>query len=244
MSITKTLATSRRVLTQIKHDPRTLVIVLIMPCILMTILKYVFYNQPKMFNSLAPMILGIFPLFMMFLITSVATLRERTSGTLDRLLTEPISKLDFVFGYAIAFCSLAFLQAIIVSLVTLGLLGVSVMGGAFPIIIAAIAAAFLGTALGLWVSAFAATEFQAVQMVMPILMPQVLVCGLFVSRDQMAKLLQWFSDIMPLTYSVDAMQQVSKNQYWTHDLSKDLIIVASFAIAVIILGSISIKRQE
>ena len=242
MNARRTLATTSRVLSQLSHDPRTLGLVLLIPCVLITILKYVFDGTT--FNQLAPMILGIFPLLMMFLVTSIATLRERTSGTLDRLMTMPISKLDLLFGYAIAFLVVGMAQAGLASFVTLGLLGVTVLGGAWPVIIAAMAAAFLGTALGLFVSAFATSEFQAVELVMPIIMPQVLVCGIFAPREQMASWLQKLADVFPLTYSVDAMKQVTANASWSHDFSRDLVVVVSYGIAALILGSLTIRRTE
>jgi ABC-2 type transport system permease protein len=244
MSIRKTFATAQRVLSQLRHDPRTIALVLLVPILLMTILKYVFQDTPRIFDSIAPMILGIFPLMMMFLITSIATLRERTSGTLDRLMTEPMSKFDLVFGYALAFSLFALVQGCLASFVMLKLLGVTVMGGTLPILIAAVFSAFLGIALGLLVSAFATSEFQAVELVMPIIFPQILVCGLFVARDHMAKVLQWLSDIFPITYSVDAMMQVTLHSQWTATLSRDLIVVLGYAIIALILGSITIRRQE
>lgn len=244
MSIIKTLSTSNRVIRQLFHDPRTLALVFIVPPILLTILRFVFQGQIAVFDNIAPLLLGIFPMIMMFLITSIATLRERTTGTLDRLMTMPISKFDFIFGYGIAFCLIGLVQASISGGVMLGLLRVTVLGGSLHTIIAAVLASFLGTALGLLTSAFARSEFQAVQFMPAFIFPQLLTCGLFIDRIHMAKLLRWFSDIMPLTYSVDAMKQVSQNVGWTHNLIKDLLIVAGFAIAALILGSITIRRHE
>lgn len=244
MSPRKTFATTKRVLKQLSHDPRTLALVLLVPLLLIVLLRYVFDGQKMLFNNLAPMILGIFPLLMMFLITSIATLRERTSGTLDRLLSGPMGKGDLIFGYAIAFSLVGLVQACLASAVTLGLLGVVVQGGTLPIIITAVFAAFLGTALGLFVSAFARNEFQAVQLVMPILMPQILLCGLFVARAQMATVLQWLSDVFPVTYSVDAMKQVTLHSDWTSDLTRDLIVIGGVGIAVLVLGAATIRRQE
>jgi ABC-2 type transport system permease protein len=243
MSPAKTLATSGRILKQLRHDPRTLALLFVVPSVLITLLKYVFDGQPGVFESLGPMLLGIFPMIMMFLITSIATLRERRSGTLDRLMTMPVSKLDFIVGYALAFFLVAALQAAITCFVLLGLLEVTVLGGTLPTLIGAVAAALLGTALGLFSSAFAATEFQAVQFMPAIMFPQLLVCGLFVPREQMAKVLQWFADVMPLTYSVDAMKQVTNQTQWTGDHTKDLIVVLGFTVAALILGSITIRRQ-
>ncbi len=244
MSPRRIFSTSSRVLRQLSHDPRTVAILFVVPPILLTIMKYVFQGDPHVFNRISPMLLGIFPMVMMFLITSIVTLRERTTGTLDRLMTMPMTKLDFIFGYAIAFSFLGFCQALISGGVMLGLLHVTVLGGAIPTIIAVVFASFLGTSLGLFLSAFATSEFQAIQFMPAFIMPQLLVCGLFIAREQMAKPLQWFSDVMPLTYSVDAMKRVTMNSNWTHELTKDLIIVAAFGIVALILGSITIRRQE
>jgi len=244
VSVRKMLATTNRVLGQLHHDKRTLGLVLLVPVLLLTLLKYVFDGEPQMFNAVAPVILGIFPLLMMFLVTSIATLRERTSGTLDRLMTMPMSKTDLIFGYALAFSLLGFVQACITSFVTLGLLNVVVMGGTILVLVTATAAAFLGTTLGLFVSAFARNEFQAVQLVMPIIMPQVLLCGLFVARDHMARPLELLSDVFPLTYSVDAMKQVALNTSWTSTLTHDLLIVFGCGVVALFLGSVTIRRQE
>lgn len=240
----KILATAGRVLKQLKHDRRTLALLFVVPPVLITVLKYVFNSQPYTFNAIAPMLLGIFPLVMMFLITSIATLRERSGGTLDRLMTMPMAKLDFIGGYALAFSLVALIQALITAGVMLGLLNVTVLGGTWPTLIFAIAAAFLGTSLGLFASAFARSEFQAVQFMPAFLFPQLLTCGLFAPREHMAQVLQWFADIMPLTYSVDAMKHLTAHPGWTSTLSRDLVVVAAFALAALILGSITIRRQE
>jgi len=244
MSLRLTLATASRVLRQLRHDPRTIALVFLVPPILMVILKYTFEGTPDIFNRLGPMILGIFPLTMMFLITSIVTLRERTSGTLDRLMTMPISKLDFIMGYAIAFSLLGLVSASISTFVLIVLLNVAVAGGALATVIGAVCAAFLGTSLGLFTSAFARSEFQAVQFLPAFIFPQLLICGLFIARDQMAQPLQWLANVMPLTYSVDAMQQITHHSSWTNDLTHDLIVVLAFGLAFLILGSVTIRRQE
>ena len=244
MSAAKTLATAERVLRQLRHDPRTIGLMMGVPCVLVIILRYVFDGERGLFNAVAPMILAIFPLLMMFLITSITTLRERTTGTLDRLMTMPVSKLDFIFGYALAFSIVGLVQACVVSAVALGFLGVTVLGGTLPILVVAVVSAFLGTTLGLFVSAFATSEFQAVELVMPILMPQILTCGLFVARDHMAKLLQWLSDAFPLTYSVDAMRRVASETHWSGRLTRDLAVVVGFGAIALVLGAATIRRME
>jgi ABC-2 type transport system permease protein len=244
MSPIKTIATASRVLRQLRHDPRTLVLILAVPCLLMWLLKYIFIDTPQVFDHIAPIILGIFPLLMMFLVTSIVTLRERTTGALDRLMTMPMSKLDLLFGYAIAFSVVGLIQAILVGFVTFALLGVTIQAPFWMLLVCVIAAAFLGTTMGLFVSAFATSEFQAVQLVMPLLMPQVLLCGLFTPIVNLDRPLQWTAYFLPLTYSVDAMQQVAQHSAWTTDLSKDLGIVVIFGLLALILGSLTIRRQE
>jgi ABC-2 type transport system permease protein len=218
---------------------------LFVPCFLLIILRYVFDGTEKtVFDQIGPMLLGIFPLILMFIVTSIVTLRERKIGTLDRLMTMPISKLDLVFGYALAFTIVAVVQALLAAGTILGLLGITVLSGTLPLFIAAAAAGFLGTALGLFVSAFANSEFQAVQFLPAIIFPQLLTCGLFVARDHMARILQWFADIAPLTYSVDAMKQVATHTTWTTALTRDLLVVLGYGITALILGAITIRRQD
>jgi ABC-2 type transport system permease protein len=244
MSPTKTFATAQRVLRQLRHDPRTIALILFVPSILMIILRYVFNDNGGGFSVIAPMILGIFPFVVMFLVTSIATLRERTSGTLDRLMTMPMAKLDLIIGYALAFSLLAIAQGLLASAVTIGFLGVSVQGGTFHLLCVAALSGLLGMSLGLFSSAFARSEFQAVQLLPAFIFPQLLICGLFVARDQMAQILQWLADIMPLTYIVDAMKQVTAQTAWTGQLVRDLVIIAAFAVGALVLGAATLRRQR
>lgn len=244
MSLRRTFATSGRVLRQLGHDKRTLALIFLVPCVLLVFVRFAFQSELYVFNQIAPMVLGIFPLIIMFLVTSIATLRERTAGTLDRLMTMPIAKLDFVLGYALAFSLLGLIQASLASFVVIGLLDVPVAAGALPMLLGAVLAAFLGTAFGLFVSAFASSEFQAVQFLPAFIFPQLLTCGLFVPREHMAKGLQWFSDIMPMSYSVDAMKQITTHSTWTGTLWRDFVVVVAIALGVLVLGSITIRRQD
>lgn len=244
MSIHRILATAIRVLRQLQHDPRTVGLILVVPCALLAIMKYIFQDNRPLFDSVAPLLLGLYPLVMMFLVTSVTTLRERTSGTLDRLMTMPLSKFDLMFGYALAFTVVAIVQAVLAGIVTLTVLQVPVQGSGVAIVGIATASAFLGTTLGLLVSAFASSEFQAVQFMPALLFPQILTCGLFVPRDQMATLLQWFADIMPLTYSLDAMKQILLYPSWTLQCTRDLLVVLGYGIALLLFGSVTIRRTE
>lgn len=244
MSPLKTFTTAGRVLKQLKHDPRTIGLIIGIPVLLMTLLKFVYEDSQQIYGFIAPILIGFFPLLIMFLVTSIATLRERNSGTLDRLMTMPISKLDLVFGYALAFSFVGFVQALVVSTYSIRILGVSVSAGSAPLILVAIIAAFLGTAMGLFVSAFAKNEFQAVQLVMPTLMPQFLISGLLVPREDMATMLETISNFLPLTYMVEAAQIITKNSSITSEFIHDILILLGFGIIMLVLGTITIKRAE
>ena len=209
LSVTATRATVVRVLRQLRRDPRTLALIVLVPCVLQTLLKELFEGQPQVFQHVGAPLLGLFPFISMFLVTSVTMLRERTSGTLERLMTMPIEKLDLLGGYGIAFALLATVQATVVSLLAFGPLGLNVVGPEWAVVVLAVANAILGSTLGLLVSAFARTEFQAVQFMPAVVFPQILLCGLFVPRAEMADWLRAISYVLPLTYAYDALARVA-----------------------------------
>jgi len=238
---TITRATAYRLLTQLRHDRRTVALLFGVPIVLMVLVRYVF-NETLVFNHIAPSLLGIFPFTVMFLVTSVATLRERTTGTLERLMTTPMAKLDLLLGYAIAFGLLAVLQVVVVVTVTLWL-GLDIAGSLWLLLLIAVLDALLGTALGLFVSAFARTEFQVIQFMPAIVMPQILLSGLFVARDQMARPLEWLSDVLPLSYAVDATNDVTTSADLTGALARDLLVIAAAAALALTLGAATLRRQ-
>ncbi|MDQ6641663.1 MAG: ABC transporter permease [Actinomycetota bacterium] len=235
------LAVSARVLTQLRRDHRTLAMLLLVPCALMALLWWMFDDLT--FGALGPALLALFPFIIMFLVTSVTTLRERSSGTLERLLAMPMGKLDFIGGYALAFGLVAALQSGLAVALSVGLLGLEVGGAVWMLTLVAIADAILGTALGLFVSAFARTEFQAVQFMPVVVIPQILLCGLFVARDAMPAVLGAISNCLPLSYAVDAMQGVARNTALS-GVWRDLGIVAAFAVVVLGLGAATLRRRS
>jgi ABC-2 type transport system permease protein len=243
MSRRTTAATARRVLEQLRRDRRTLALLLLVPCLLMALLRWVFDANPHVFDAVGAALLGIFPFVTMFLVTSVATLRERTSGTLERLLTMPMGRADLLAGYAIAFGLVSFAQVALASAVTVGPLGLHVAGSAGLVWLVAVLDAMLGVALGLLVSAFATTEFQAVQFMPAVVVPQLLLCGLLAPRDGMAGPLRVLSDLMPLSYAVDAMQRVTVSTVIDGGLVVDVAIIGSCAIVAVIGGAATLRRR-
>lgn len=243
MSLRITAAVAARVLTQLRHDHRTVAMMLLVPCFLLTLLWWMFDRDETFFNQFGPPMLAMFPFIVMFLVTSVTTLRERSSGTLERLLAMPMGKGDLLLGYALAFGLMALLQAVLAVGLMVGLLGLDVEGPVWVLTLVAVLDAVLGTALGLFVSAFAHTEFQAVQFMPAVVLPQVLLCGLFVARDAMPPVLQAISDVLPLSYAVDAMQAVQSQADLSADLVADLTVVLGFGLAALALGAVTLRRR-
>jgi len=241
VSLRVTGATAGRVLLQLRHDPRTIALLLVVPCALVALLKYVFEGSP-VFDRIGGPLLGVFPMISMFLVTSIAMLRERTTGTLERLLTMPLAKLDLLLGYAGAFALMAAIQAAIVSAVAFGLLDLHVAGPTWAVILLAIANAVLGMALGLFVSAFARTEFQAVQFMPALIFPQVLLCGLLIPRDEMARGLEIVSWALPLSYAYGALDRVTLGVYGP-ELAAYVLAVVGFTLLALVIGALTLRRR-
>ena len=237
-----TLATARRVLLQVRADPRTLGLLIVVPCVLMGLLAWI-YNGTHVFDRIGAPLLGVFPFVVMFLVTSVTTLRERSSGTLERLLSTPLGKGDFLAGYALAFGALAVVQALVATGFAIWICGLNVAGPLWLLVLVAVVDAVLGTALGLFVSAFAQTEFQAVQFMPAFVLPQFLLCGLLVPRQLLPRPLELVSDVLPLSYAVDAMRTVTSQVDAAGDVGRDVAIVAAFALGAIALGSGTLARR-
>ncbi|OII64197.1 MULTISPECIES: ABC transporter permease [unclassified Streptomyces] len=243
MNPARTLATAARVLRQLRHDPRTIALMLLVPVLMITLLRYVFDGSPRVFDDIGASLLGIFPLITMFLVTSIATLRERTSGTLERLLAMPLGKTDLIAGYALAFGGLAVVQSVLATAVALWLLDLDVTGSPWLLLLVALLDALLGTALGLFVSAFAASEFQAVQFMPAVIFPQLLLCGLFTPRDQMHPVLEAVSNALPMSYAVDGMNEVLRHPDITGAFLRDALVVAACALLVLVLGAATLRRR-
>jgi ABC-2 type transport system permease protein len=243
MSPRVTLATAERVLRQLRRDRRTVALVLVVPSFLLTLFRYVFDGQEQTFDRIGGPLVGIFPLVIMFLITSIAMLRERTTGTLERLMSLPLAKLDLLLGYGIAFALVGAAQAIVTSAVALGLLDLDVEGSVWLVVAVAVANAVLGMALGLFLSAFASTEFQAVQFMPAAILPQVLLCGLLVPRERMAELLEWVSWALPMTYAYEALTRATQDPDPGARLLVDVAVVAGATLIALALGAATLRRR-
>ena len=244
MTPRRTLATAGRVLTQLRHDHRTVGILLVVPCVIFGLVSWMFWDEPTpVVDTLGPVLIGIFPAIIMFLITSVATLRERTRGTLERLMSMPISKADFLLGYAAAFAVAAAIQALVLLAFAVWVCGMNVRGAWWLMGLVAVLSAVLGSTLGLAASAFAKTEFQAVQLMPALLLPQVIVCGLLMPRGDMPQVLEWFSRAAPFTYAAEAMQRLQMGAS-TWDVAKDIGVICAFIAGTLAAGIVTLRRRS
>lgn len=243
MSARVTGATAVRVLRQIRHDPRTIALLLIVPAALLLLLYWVFEGQKLIFQEIGAPLCGLFPFIVMFLVTSISMLRERTTGTLERLMTLPLSKLDILAGYGLAFGVLATVQAIVIVVLGFGILDLHAPHGAWLVALLAIGNALLGMALGLFVSAFAQTEFQAVQFMPALIFPQLILCGLFVPRDQMAGFLEAISWALPLTYAYDALAKTTSGNPLDPAFAADVLVVIGTTLAALGFGALTLRRR-
>jgi len=241
--ISTVLATSQRILRQLSHDHRSVALIFLMPVILMSLLWWLYSDNDAVFDRIAPALLGIFPFTIMFLITSITTLRERTNGTFERMLVTPIAKLDIILGYTLAFGLLAVVQSLIASSVAIFFLDMNVARPEWFVVLIGLLNALVGTALGVFVSAFAQTEFQAVQFMPALIFPQFLVCGLLLPLDQMPELLESIAYYLPLTYAVDALQRVVSETDLSNEAWRDVWVLGAFILAAIVLGAASLRRR-
>ncbi len=238
----RTWATARRVLQQLSHDRRSIALIVLVPSLLMVLFKYIYDGQPGVFDRVGPQMLGLFPFIVMFLVTSVTMVRERTSGTLERLLTTPVRRGELIGGYAIAFGLAALVQAVVSAVVAIWLLDLTV-ATPWAIVLFAVVDAVLGTALGLLMSAFARTEFQAVQFMPLVVFPQILLSGLLAPRDSLPDVLRWISDALPLSYATDAFTELANSDVWSATLGRNLGILVGCCAVAIALASLTLRRR-
>ncbi|WP_377640330.1 ABC transporter permease [Oryzobacter terrae] len=238
-----TLATAGRILRQLRGDHRTVGLMVVVPCVLLGLLAWVYSDTPQVFDRIGPSLLGVFPFVVMFIVTSIATLRERTSGTLERLLTTPLGKGDLMIGYALAFGAMAVVQALVATAFAVWVCGLDIAGPVWLLVVIALADALLGTALGLLASGFARTEFQAVQFMPAFVLPQFLLCGLLLPRDRMPRVLELVSDVLPLSYAVDAMQGVTALADPLAEVLPSLGVIVAWIALALALGSLTLRRR-
>ena len=239
LSQTTTIAT--RVIRQIVRDRRTLALIIVVPIVVMTLIGLSF-PEGNVLDYIAPALLATLALFFSFLLTGISFLRERSQGTLERLMASPVSRLDIVVGYLFGFFLFALTQTLIIVLFTIYVLDVQYRGDLWQIFVFQIVIITGAVNLGIFISTFARNEFQMVQFIPLILFPQIFLCGVIWPVEQMPDYLQWLSAILPLKYAVDGLRDIMLAGKSLIDVGFELGMLVGFTVSVSILAAITLRR--
>ena len=232
-----------RVIRQLIRDRRTMALILIVPLVVMTLIGLSF-PESNVLDYIAPALLATLALFFGFLLTGISFLRERSQGTMERLMASPISRLDIVIGYLFGFFIFALVQTLIILLFTIYVLNVTYHGDLWQIFVFQIVVIAGAVNLGIFISTFARNEFQMVQFIPLIIFPQVFLCGVIWPIEQMPDYLQWLSKILPLTYAVDGLRDIMLSGENLIDVGFELAMLVGFAIVISIAAAITLRRDS
>ncbi len=230
-----------RVIRQFARDRRTMALLVIVPLVVMTLIGLSFPEEGVL-DYIAPALLATLALFFSFLLTGVSFLRERSQGTMERLMVSPSSRLDIVFGYLFGFFVFALTQTLIIVLFTIYVLEVNYYGDLWQIFIFQIVVIAGAVNLGIFLSTFARNEFQMVQFIPLIIIPQIFLSGVIWPVEQMPNYLQWLSAALPLTYAVDGLRDIMLAGKSLLDVSFELVVLVGFAAITSILAAITMRR--
>ena len=234
-----TIAT--RIINQLIRDRRTMVLIVVVPLVVMTLIGLSF-PEGTVLDYIAPALLATMALFFSFLLTGISFLRERSQGTMERLMASPVSRLDIVVGYLFGFFIFALIQTLIVVLFTIYALDVTYQGDLWQIFIFQIVIITAAVNLGIFISTFARNEFQMVQFIPLIIFPQIFLCGVIWPVEQMPNYLQWLSKILPLTYGVDGLRDIMLAGKSLLDVGFELAVLAGFAVVISIIAAFTLRR--
>jgi len=240
-SMTRTAAIAHRVLLTIRADKRTVGLMFLVPSLLVGLFSWMF-NSATLFDKVGGRLVGLFPFVVMFLAASITTLKERRSGTLERFLTTPMKRGEFIAGYAVAFTLMAIVQSGITLSFAIFVCGFDPKGNSWYLFLAAVVNALCGMSLGLLASAFATSEFQVIQFMPAFIFPQIILGGLFVPVEQMPDTLHTLSDWLPLTHSLRAIVDITDGKP-TSDILLEVGIVAAVCAGSLLLGALTLRKR-
>ncbi len=206
MSVDRTFAIASRIISQVSRDHRSVALIIVAPVIVMSLVGFSFSDQREILNRIAPGLIGAFALFFVFLLTGVSFLRERSQGTLERLLTTPVGRADILAGYLLGFLLFAGIQSLVILLCTIFALQVDYEGSLWQIFVLLVVVTIVAVNLGIFISTFARNEFQVVQFIPIILLPQIFLSGPVLPFEQLPGYFQAIGRVLPLTYAVEGLK--------------------------------------
>jgi ABC-2 type transport system permease protein len=232
---------AERTIIQLMRDRRTLALVLVVPLVIASLIGFSVPTK-AILNATLPAILAMLILFFGFLLSGIAFLRERSQGTRERLMASPVTRLDILVGYLLGFLLFAMVQTLILFFYAVYVLRVDFNGQLWQIIVFQVLIGVLAVCLGIFISAFARTEFQMIQFIPLIIVPQVFVCGLIFPVSQMPDVLQWLAKFLPLTYAVDGIRALMLDGKSLLNIGKEISVLAAYAVGLMILAGVSLRR--
>ena len=241
MMSSQTFIIAGRVVRQLTRDRRTMALIFLVPLVVMTLIGLSF-PRTSVLDYIAPALLATLALFFGFLLTGISFLRERSQGTLERLMASPVSRLDIVVGYLCGFLIFALAQTLIILLFTVYVLKVNYYGDLWQIFVFQVVVITGAVSLGIFISTFARNEFQMVQFIPLIILPQVFLCGVIWPVEQMPDYLQWLSAVLPLTYAVDGLRNIMLSGKNLMDLGFELGVLVGFAVLMSIIAAVTVRR--
>jgi ABC-2 type transport system permease protein len=236
-----TLVIASRIINQLIRDRRTLILIVVVPLVIASLVG-VSVPDKRILDYTAPAVLAVLILFFGFLLTGISFLRERSQGTLERLMASPVSRLDVVGGYLLGFLLFAIVQTMVLFFYLIYVLNVSYYGDLWQIILFEILIGIGAVCMGTFFSVLAKNEFQMVQFIPMIIVPQIFLCGLLWPVSQMPEYLQWLANVLPLTYGVDGIRALMLEGQNLLDIGKEVGILAAYAVGLLILAAVTIRR--
>ena len=242
MTIDRTLAIAVRIVSQIARDHRSVALIIVAPIIVMSLVGFSFADQRDILNRIAPGLIGVFALFFVFLLTGVSFLRERSQGTLERLLTTPVGRADILAGYLLGFLLFAGIQSLVILLYTIIALRIEYEGSLWQIFVLLFVVTIVAVNLGIFISTFARNEFQVVQFIPIILLPQIFLSGAVLPSEQLPGYFQAIGKVLPLTYAVDGLKALMLEGETLGGIAQELAVLGGFAIGILVLAAITVRR--
>jgi len=238
-----TLVIAGRIINQLVRDRRTIILIAVVPLVIASLVG-VSVPDKSILDYTAPAILAVLILFFGFLLTGISFLRERSQGTLERLMASPVSRLDIVGGYLLGFLLFAIVQTMILFFYLIYVIKVNYYGDLWQILVFQVLIGIGAVCMGTFFSVLAKNEFQMVQFIPMIIVPQMFLCGLIWPVSQMPEYLQWLANALPMTYGVEGTRALMLQGQNLLDIGKEIGVLAAYAVGLLILSAITLRRGK